>query len=79
MEMKQHDTITHPVVRRHRTSERALTLAILTALLAGATPAMAKDVTIDISTGKTYYYGDDSSNSDVTGVNATVTGTTAAA
>ena len=76
MEMKQHDTITHPVVRRHRTSERALTLAILTALLAGATPAMAKDVTIDISTGKTYYYGDDSSNSDVTGVNATVTGTT---
>ena len=42
MEMKQHDTITHPVVRRHRTSERALTLAILTALLAGATPAMAK-------------------------------------
>ena len=54
-----------------------MTLAILTALLAGATvtPVMAKDVTIDISDGKDSYYGDESSGGDVTGVNATVTGT----
>ena len=55
-----------------------MTLAILTALLAGATvtPVMAKDVTIDIIDGKDWYYGDESSGGDVTGVNATVTGTT---